>query len=111
MLPFLVDTISGSTDVYDAFEPWDEVVHFVSGAAVAVAVAQLAAPLRLGRAVQAALGIGWAAVAAILWELAQYATMLHDKPDQGALYPDTLSDLACGLAGAVVGALLGIMLL
>jgi hypothetical protein len=111
MLPFLIDTVAGMLGLYDALEQWDDVAHFVGGLILATALGHLFFPERLGRAVTASLCIGWSAVAVILWELAQYVTLQKDSPNQAALYPDTLSDMACGLGGALVGAVLTITLL
>jgi hypothetical protein len=51
------------------------------------------------------LGVGFVAVTAILWEFAEYVTFIRNSPELETAYTDTLGDLALGLSGSVVGAL------
>jgi hypothetical protein len=111
MLPLLIDTVAGVLGTYDVIEQWDDVVHFAGGLILATALGQLLLPERLGRPLTASLCTGWSAVAVILWELAQYVTLQKDSPNPAALYLDTLSDMAAGLTGALLGAVLTITLL
>jgi hypothetical protein len=43
-------------------------------------------------------------VTAILWEIAEYLTFIHDSSELATAYTDTLGDLALGLTGSVVAA-------
>ena len=102
-LPFLVDSLSDAAGVYDAIESWDQVVHAGAAAAIAATV-WLLARSRTTPLIRAGLAVGGSAVAAILWELAQYATGLTSGYLDTA-YVDTIGDLAWDLAGAVAVAL------
>jgi hypothetical protein len=110
VLPLLVDTVAGVLGIYDAVEWTDDVIHFAGGIVLAAALGQLLLSELLGRGVSASLCLGSTAIAVILWELAQYVTLQKNSPNQAALYPDTLSDMACGLTGGLIGSLLTITL-
>jgi hypothetical protein len=49
--------------------------------------------------------IGFGAATAVLWEFAEYFTFVRDSPELETAYEDTLGDLALGLSGSVVAAL------
>jgi hypothetical protein len=51
-----------------------------------------------------ALGVGFGAAAAILWELLEYVTFIPDSPEAATAYQDTLGDLTLGLLGSLIGA-------
>jgi hypothetical protein len=94
-------------DAYLRF-PWlDMPTHFAGGAAIAYVVdvaARLLGPTvgRVHASVRAALSIGTAAVAAIVWEFAEFLTDLWFGSHLNLGVSDTLSDLFFGLAGATV---------
>jgi isoaspartyl peptidase/L-asparaginase-like protein (Ntn-hydrolase superfamily) len=60
--------------------------------------------LPLGRLNTAALALGFGALTAILWEIAEYFTFIRDSPEEETAYTDTLGDLALGTTGALVAA-------
>jgi hypothetical protein len=41
----------------------------------------------------------------VLWEFAEYFTFIRNSPELETAYEDTLGDLALGLSGSVVAAL------
>ena len=55
--------------------------------------------------------IGFGAVTAILWEFAEYFTFIRGGPKEKTAYTDTLGDLAGGLAGSALAALVTATLL
>jgi hypothetical protein len=61
--------------------------------------------LPVGRVEAVGLMIGFGAVTALLWEFAEYFTFIRDSPEEQTAYEDTLGDLALGLTGSVVAAL------
>ncbi len=71
-------------------------------AGVAVALKATA----LGRWNRLALAVGFAAVAAIGWELAEYVTFIRFSSELATAYTDTLGDLMLGTLGGLVGAAL-----
>ena len=65
------------------------------------------APRRTSRALRARARFG--AVTALLWEFADYLTFVRTNEDElRTAYTDTLGDLALGLAGSIVAALVTI---
>ncbi|MDP9491399.1 MAG: hypothetical protein M3P42_04250, partial [Actinomycetota bacterium] len=53
----------------------------------------------------AGLALGFGAVTAVLWEFAEYWTFIRNSPELDTAYEDTLGDLALGLSGSVIAAL------
>jgi len=106
VLPFLIDTVGNVLDLYDTIDWWDDANHFVNWAILTAAFGQLLVRLPLGRVNTFALAVGFGAVTAILWELAEYATFIRNSPELNTAYTDTLGDLVLGLAGATVAAAL-----
>ena len=58
----------------------------------------------------AGLAIGFGGVTAVLWEFAEYFTFIRNSPELEAAYEDTLGDLALGLGGSIVAALVTVTL-
>jgi len=104
VLPFLIDTIGNAADFYDTISWWDDLNHFVNWALIVTAFCQLLLRLPVGRLAGVAIAIGFGAVTAILWEIAEYVTFIHDSSELATAYTDTLGDLALGLTGSVVAA-------
>jgi hypothetical protein len=67
--------------------------------------------LPLGRLEVAALAVGFGAVTAILWEFMEYFTFIRNSSELDTAYTDTLGDLALGLTGSTVAALVTALLL
>jgi hypothetical protein len=104
VLPFLIDTAGNALDLYDTIDWWDDLNHFVNWGLLTLAFGQLLLALPLGRLNTAALALGFGALTAILWEIAEYFTFIRDSPEEETAYTDTLGDLALGTAGALVAA-------
>ena len=104
VLPFLIDTIGNAADFYDTISWWDDLNHFVNWALIVAAFCQLLLRLPVGRLAGVAIAIGFGAVTAIVWEIAEYLTFIHDSSELATAYTDTLGDLALGLTGSVVAA-------
>ncbi len=49
--------------------------------------------------------VGFGAVTAILWEVAEYFAFIRRSPELATAYTDTLGDLALGLTGSVLAGL------
>ncbi len=110
-LPFLIDTAGNALDLYDSIEWWDDLNHFGNWILLTGGVMALSAPLRLARWNRAALGIGFAAVAAIAWEIMEYVTFTPNSPEAATAYEDTLGDLALGTLGGTIAAVAGALLI
>lgn len=105
-LPFLIDMVGNALNLYDAIDWWDDLNHLGNWALHTAAIVLLARLLGQPRRVQVSLGIAWASTTAILWELAEYVAFVPNSPEAATAYTDTLGDLALGLIGGTLGALL-----
>lgn len=105
VVPFVVDVASNAADLYDTIGWWDDLTHFVNWGILTAAFGQLLVRLDLNRLTTGALCVGFGAVIAILWELAEYVTFIRDSPELETAYTDTLRDMSLGLSGATVAAL------
>jgi len=104
-LPFLIDVAGNALDLYDTIEWWDDLNHLVNWALHTAAIGLL---LRHGSwtpPTRAALAFGWAVTTAVLWELAEYVTFVPNSPEAATAYADTLLDLALGMVGGLVAAI------
>jgi hypothetical protein len=99
VLPFLIDVAGNALNLYDTIAWWDDANHFVNWALLTGASALALARLHLGRLNRFALGVGFAAVTAIAWELAEYITFIRYSPELTTAYTDTLGDLMLGTLG------------
>jgi len=106
VLPFLIDVVGNALDLYDSIDWWDDLNHFVNWGILTTAFGLLLIRLPLGRLNIAALLVGFGAVTAVLWEFAEYFTFIRGGPEEKTAYTDTLGDLALGLSGSAVAALL-----
>ena len=103
-LAFLIDTLGNALDLYDTIEWWDDLNHFGNWILLAAGFVALGWPARATRLTRVALGVGFGAVAAIVWEAFEYVTFVPGSPEAATAYQDTLGDLVLGLLGALVGA-------
>ena len=106
VLPFLVDVLGNTLDLYDSISWWDDLNHFVNWGLLSLAVGQLVIRLRIPRIETFVIVVGVGAVAAILWELGEYVAFIRDSEELDTAYTDTLGDMMLGLAGATVAGIL-----
>ena len=104
-LPFLIDTVGNALDLYDTLQWWDDANHLVNWALLSGAVGALAWRSRIGFWETVALVVGFGAVTAILWEIAEYFAFIRNSPELATAYTDTLGDLILGLTGSVLAGL------
>ncbi|HEY7035381.1 MAG TPA: hypothetical protein VH482_28840 [Thermomicrobiales bacterium] len=104
VLPFLIDTAGNALNLYDTIEWWDDFNHFLNWAILVAGFGQLLLRLPLGKLTTAGLAVGFGCVTAVLWEFAEYFTFVRNSPELATAYTDTLGDLALGLAGSVLAA-------
>jgi hypothetical protein len=110
-LPFLIDTAGNAANLYDTIDWWDDLNHFVNWGILTAAFGQLLIRLPVERLEAWGLAVGFGGVTAILWEFAEYFTFIRNSPELRTAYTDTLGDLALGLTGSVVAALLTVTVL
>ncbi len=103
-LPFLIDTAGNALDLYDRIEWWDDVNHLGNWILLSAAFVALGWPHGAARLTRVALGVGFGAVAAIVWEVLEFITFIPDSPEAATAYQDTLGDLILGLLGSLIGA-------
>lgn len=104
-LPFLIDVVGNALDLYDTIAWWDDANHLVNWALHTSAVALLLRGGSWGQATRVALAFAWAVSSAVLWEFAEYITFVPDSPEAATAYADTLLDLALGMVGGAIGAI------
>jgi hypothetical protein len=105
-LPFLIDVVGNALDLYDSVEWWDDANLLVNWGVHTAGIGLLLRWGPWGSWTRAALAFGWAASTAVLWELAEYVAFVPNSPEAATAYQDTLGDLALGLIGGAVAALL-----
>jgi hypothetical protein len=110
VLPFLIDVAGNALDLYDSIDWWDDFNHFLNWGLLVLAAGQFLVRYPLGRVNTAALQIGFGGVTAILWEFGEYFTFIRGGPEERTAYTDTLGDLAGGLTGSTLAALLTVTL-
>lgn len=103
-VPFLLDTLGNAIGGFDRWNHFDKVLHVLNWVVLAWGVTvHLSRPDR-DRVLLWVAGSGVGAMAAIGWEIAEYAVMKSGVGGLHLTYPDTLADLACGTTGAMLGA-------
>ena len=105
-LPFVVDIAGNALDLYDRVDHFDDFCHFANWALMCSALGVLLLRLRgLPAWAVGGLCVGFGAVVAIAWEIAEYQTFILDTPEASTAYRDTIGDLALGLSGSVTAGL------
>ena len=105
-LPWLLDSLGNRLDLFDTVSWWDDGMHFLNWALLTAGVLLAWDPRRVSRGVVVMCGIGFGMLAALLWELGEYAAFLRGSPELQTAYTDTLGDLTLGTLGALVAGLL-----
>lgn len=106
-LPFAVDVFGNAVDAYDRIAWFDDACHFGNWAMLTGALAAVL-PRDLTRATTLGLCTGLGCVAALGWELAEYATFLRNTPEISTVYADTLLDMTLGTLGALLAGLIAL---
>jgi hypothetical protein len=107
VLPFVIDTAGNAANLYDTISWWDDANHLVNWAILVAGFGRLLVRLPVGRLAAFGLAVGFGAVTAILWELAEYLTFIRtNKNELRTAYTDTLGDLTLGLTGSAIAALI-----
>ena len=98
--------IGGPNGLYYAFPWWDNIVHVLGSAAVAIAAyATLAATVQAPRPALAVLAIALSSLVGVVVELYEFAQFVFlGTVDQG-FYTNTVLDLYYNLLGATLGAI------
>lgn len=105
-LPFLIDVAGNALNLYDTIDAWDDLNHLVNWGLHTAAIGLLLRYGGWGVGTRIALAFAWAVTTAVVWELAEFATFVQDSPEAASAYADTLGDLALGMTGGLVAAVL-----
>ncbi len=105
-LPFLIDVVGNALNLYDTVDRWDDLNHFVNWALHTTAIGLLLRYGPWGPPTRIALAFAWAVTTAVLWEFAEFITFVPNSPEAATAYADTLGDLAMGMLGGLVAAIL-----
>ena len=105
-LPFLIDVAGNALDLYDTIPWWDDANHVINWFLHTSAVALLLRAGPWGYRTRVMLAFAWAVTSAVFWEFAEFATFVPGSPEAATAYADTLLDIALGMAGGAVAALL-----
>lgn len=108
--PFLVDVAGNALDLYST--AWfDGAAHLLNWALLVTAFGTLVVRQPLGRAIAAALAVGFGSVTHTLWELVEYGVMALGSSGLQLTYADTIADLALSLTGSLLGAVVTVTVL
>ena len=108
--PFLVDTAGNALDLYDTVEWWDDANHLWNWALLCGAFAAALLRTRVPPLELFALVVGFGGVMAILWELGEYIAFIRNSSELDTAYTDTLGDMLLGLTGAVLAAIVAVVI-
>lgn len=108
VLPFLIDTLGNTANLYNTVGWWDDAMHFVTWVPWVVAFGLfIRNRAHLRRFDVGAMTAGFGAITHILWEIAEYYAFIKSNPNEyNSAYTDTLGDLALSLSGSLFGGLL-----
>ena len=84
--PFLIDVVGNALGLYDSIEWWDDANHFFNWILITAGAALVIRSTGSSRLICFGLGVGFAAVTAIAWELAEYVTFVRFSPELATAY-------------------------
>jgi hypothetical protein len=105
-LPFLIDVVGNALNLYDTIDAWDDLNHLVNWGLHTAAIGLLLRHGGWGFGTRVVFAFAWAVTTAVLWEFAEFATFVQDSPEAATAYADTLGDLALGMTGGLIAAIL-----
>ncbi len=104
---FLFDALGNSLDLYDGWEPFDNVSHFITWFLLLWGVGLFIARADVRPSwVLIVLITGLGAAIAVVWEIGEYFTFIQRGIELSGAYEDTLSDEILGTAGALCAGVL-----
>lgn len=98
---FAYDALGNQLDLYDSWDPWDNLSHFVTwffllwGIGLLIARVDVQPPWAL-----IAIITGLGAAFAVVWEIGEWYTFIRQGTELVGAYEDTLSDELLGTLGA-----------
>ncbi|MGB0101694.1 MAG: hypothetical protein WBP61_15555 [Nocardioides sp.] len=100
------DTLGNRVDLYDTIRWFDDWMHLMNTGLLTAAflLLTLRRSASFGATLERALAFG--VTAALAWEIAEYFAFLSNSSERVHAYADTLGDLALGMIGAVLAAVI-----
>lgn len=104
--PFVLDLLGNLLNLYDTFNQFDDVLHFVNWTFLVAALVLFLAPFGLARWNLILLGAGFGALAIIAWEAVEWIVQEMGTTGLQLTYDDTVGDLVLSTSGGILGAIL-----
>ncbi len=104
--PFVLDLAGNLVNLYDTFERFDDILHFVNWTFLVAAMVLFLRSARLARWNLVLLGSGFGALAIVAWEGVEWIIQEMGTTGLQLTYDDTIGDLVLSSSGGVVGAAL-----
>lgn len=102
--PFVFDLSGNLVNLYDTFEQFDDILHFVNWTFLVAALVLFVASQGLARWNLVLLGSGFGAMAIIAWEAVEWIVQEMGTTGLQLTYDDTVGDLVLSTSGGVLGA-------
>ena len=109
--PFVLDLAGNLMNLYDTFEQFDDILHFVNWTFLVAALVLFLRSARLARWNLVLLGSGFGALAIVAWEGVEWIIQEMGTTGLQLTYDDTIGDLLLSSSGGVVGAALAALAL
>lgn len=106
MTPFLTDVTGNSLDLFDSVSWWDDAIHFGNWIPLCAGIGLIICRDVRPPWVVVLLVSGLGALLAIGWELGEWYSFIRRGTELDTAYEDTLVDLAAGICGGFVAALI-----
>ena len=102
--PFVLDLSGNLVNLYDTFQQFDDILHFVNWTFLVAALVLFVASQGLPRWNLVLLGSGFGAMAIIAWEAVEWIVQEMGTTGLQLTYDDTVGDLVLSTSGGVLGA-------
>lgn len=99
------DILGNRLDLYDQIRWFDDAMHLVNSGLFAAALVVLTLPRDATALETLERAVVWGLTASLVWELFEYVSFLTRSTEMPTAYADTLGDLALGLLGSMLAAL------
>lgn len=103
---FAFDALGNQLDLYDSWDPWDNLSHFVTWFFLLWGIGLFIAKVDIRpRWALVVVVTGLGALFAVVWEIGEWYTFIRQGTELDGAYEDTLSDQLLGTLGAFCAAL------
>lgn len=104
-----LDMLGNALGYYGSVEWWDDVMHLINCALLAIVLIRLLRSSAIAPAIRNIIVIGIISWLQIVWEIAEYAIFLKTNSyEMPTAYRDTIGDLFIGQIGVIAAVLLNI---